>query len=60
MISLVGSMYRVSYDEDTGEHKVFTRNSGGYNDVTDSLTNDEKDQLINDLVYAIYDLVNNK
>lgn len=57
MITLKGSRFIVSYNEDSGEHNVFVRNKEGYNDVTNSLNNKEKDDLINDLIYCLADLL---
>ena len=57
MITLKGSQYRVSYDDNSGEHHVFVRNKDGYRDITNSLTDEEKDELINDLIYCIADLL---
>lgn len=53
MITLKGSRFIVSYDEDSGEHSVFVRNREGLNNVTESLRIEEKDELINDLIYCI-------
>lgn len=58
MITLKGSRFIVSYDENSGEHNVFLRNKDGYDNVTNSLGNEEKDELINDLIYCITDLIN--
>lgn len=58
MITLKGSRFIVSYDENSGEHNVFVRYKDGYKDVTNSLCNEEKDELINDLIYCITDLIN--
>jgi hypothetical protein len=57
MTTLKGSRFIVSYNEDSGEHNVFVRNKEGYNDVTNSLNNEEKDELINDLIYCLTDLL---
>lgn len=58
MITLKGSRFIVSYDENSGEHNVFVRSEDGHSDVTNSLDNEEKDELINDLIYCITDLLN--
>ena len=60
MITLKGSRFIVSYDENSGEHNVFVRNKDGYNDVTKTLDDEEKEELINDLIYCIADLINNR
>lgn len=60
MITLKGSRFIVSYDKNSGEHNVFVRNNNGYNDVTNSLDDEEKDELINDLIYCISDLINKR
>ena len=58
MVSLKGSRFVVEYDEKaTDGYKVFTRRNGEYKDITNSLTDDDKTELIGDLVYAITDLV---
>ena len=58
MISLKASRFKVEYDEKaTNGYKVFTRRMGKYEDVTDSLTDDDKEELILDLIYAVTDLV---
>lgn len=59
MVTLKGSRFIVSYDENSGEHNVFVRNKDGYNDVTKFLNNEEKEELINDLIYCITDLTKN-
>ena len=55
MISLKTSRFLVSYDND--KYKVFTRNRSGCKDVTNSLTETEKDELIEDLIYCLTDLI---
>ena len=57
MITLKCSRFIVSYNEDSSEHNVFVRNKEGYNDVTNSLNNEEKDELINNLIYCLTDLL---
>lgn len=58
MVSLKGSRFVVEYDEKaTDGYKVFARRNGEYKDITNSLTDDDKTELIGDLVYAITDLV---
>lgn len=59
MIALKGSRFTVSYNENSGEHNVFVKNKEGYNDITNSLNDEEKDELINDLIYCITDLLKN-
>lgn len=58
MITLKGSRFIVSYNENYGDHNVFVRNKDGFIDVTNSLCGEEKDELINDLIYCITDLIN--
>lgn len=58
MIALKGSRFLVSYDEDSGEHTILVKNKNGYHDVTNSLNHEEKEELINDLIYCIIDLLN--
>ena len=58
MIGLKASRFKVEYDETvTKGYKVFTRRMGKYEDVTDTLTEDDKEELILDLIYAITDLI---
>ncbi len=57
MISLVGSRFRVEYDFDNNKYKVFTRDHSGQKEVTESLSADDKEELIDDLIYAITKLV---
>lgn len=57
MISLKASRFRVSHDSD--EYHVFTNTGSGYEDVTDTLSENDKDELIDDLIYCIQDIVKN-
>ena len=57
MITLKGSRFMVSYDENSGGHSVFVKDKDSCNDVTDSLSDEEKEELINDLVYCLTDLL---
>lgn len=47
----------VSYDENSEGYSVFVRTKDGYNDVTDFLSDEEKDELINDLIYCLTDIL---
>ena len=59
MISLKASRFLVSLDKDY-EAKVFIiNNDRKYKEVTNELSEDDKDELIGDLVYAITDLMKN-
>ena len=58
MIALKGSRFAVSYSKNSGEHNVFIRTKDGYSDITNSLGAEEKEELINDLIYCITDLLN--
>lgn len=60
MISLAGSRFRVEYDFDNDEYKVFTRDHSGQKEVTESLSAEDKEELIDDLIYAITKLVTKK
>ena len=60
MISLAGSRFRVEYDFDNDEYKVFTRDHSGQKEVTESLSTEDKEELIDDLIYAITKLVTKK
>lgn len=57
MISLVGSRFRIEYDFDNNKYKVFTRDHSGQKEVTESLSVEDKEELIDDLIYAITKLV---
>lgn len=58
MVGLKASRFVVEYDEKaTDGYEVFVRRNGEYKDITNSLTDDDKTELIGDLVYAITDLV---
>lgn len=58
MISLAGSRFLVSCEDYTS--KVFINNGKEYKEVTDTLSESDKDELIDDLIYAISDLLKNK
>lgn len=53
MVSLSGSCYMVSYDMDDG-YKVFVRDRNGLKEVTNSMSEEEKEVLIDDLVLYYY------
>lgn len=55
MIRLKGSRFRVSYDGEA--YHVFTCSPNRYIEITEVLTDNDKDELIDDLVYCIQDLV---
>lgn len=55
MISLKASRFRVSHDND--EYHVFTNRGSGYEEVTDAMSENDKDELIDDLIYCIQDMV---
>lgn len=57
MILLKSSRFLVSCEDYTS--KVFINNGKEYKDITNELTEDDKDELIDDLIYAISDLVKN-
>ncbi len=60
MISLKGSRFFVSQDENSTsdmDYKVFVRNNDGYHEVTTSLNDSEKTELISDLIYCLSDLI---
>lgn len=58
MISLKGSRFLVSCEN--YESKVFINNGSKYKEVTSELSEKDKDELIDDLIYAISDLLNGK
>ena len=60
MITLKGSRFIVEQDENSNsdlDYKVFIRNKDGLQDISTTLTNDEKDELISDLIYCLGDLL---
>lgn len=58
MITLKGSRFIVEFDKNaTNGYKIFVRRSGKFEEVTNSLTDDEKKELIGDLIYSITDLL---
>lgn len=57
MISLKSSRFLVSCEDYTS--KVFITNGKEYKEITNELTEDDKNELIDDLIYAISDLVKN-
>jgi hypothetical protein len=58
MISLKASRFLVSCED--YKSKVFINNGKEYKEVTNELTEEDKDELIDDLIYAINDLMNEK
>lgn len=58
MISLQASRFLVSCRDYT--IKVFINTRKEYKDVTNTLSNSNKDELISDLIYAISKLVKDK
>lgn len=57
MISLQGSRFLVSCEN--YESKVFIDNGTEYKEVTKELSEEEKNELIDDLIYAISNLLKN-
>ncbi len=57
MISLKGSRFFVSCEDYNS--KVFINNGKEYKEVTNELSEDDKDELIDDLIYAVSDLLKN-
>lgn len=55
MISLKGSRFLVSCEN--YEPKVFVNNGKEFQEITSELSEDDKDELIDDLIYAINDLL---
>ena len=58
MISLQASRFLVSCDDYTT--KVFINTGKEYKEVTDTLSDSDKDELISDLIYEISKLVKDK
>lgn len=56
MITLKGSRFLVSCEN--YKSKVFINNGREYKEVTNELSEDDKTELIDDLIYAIIDLMN--
>lgn len=58
MITLKASRFVVECDDDADDgFKVYTKNSKGYVDITDKLTDSDRLELISNLIYAITDLL---
>ena len=57
MISLKGSRFLISCEDYNS--KVFINNGKEYEEVTNKLSEDDKTELIDDLIYAISDLMKN-
>ena len=57
MISLQGSRFLVSCEN--YESRVFINNGKEYKEVTKELSEEEKNELIDDLIYAISNLLKN-
>lgn len=59
MITLKASKYCV--DCENYESKVYVRTSPtDFKEVTNDLTDEDKDELIDDLIYAIHDILTSK
>lgn len=58
MISLQASRFLVSCEDYTT--KVFINTGKEYKEVTDTLSDSDKDELISDLIYAVSKLVKDK
>lgn len=60
MITLKGSRFIVERNEESNndtDFKVFIRQNKELKDITDSLTDDDKTELMSDLIYALDDLL---
>ena len=60
MITLKGSRFIVEQNKNSTndvDYKVFVRNKDGYHEVTTSLNDSEKTELISDLIYCLSDLL---
>ncbi len=57
MISLTGSRFLISCED--YHSKVFINNGKEYEEVTNKLSEDDKTELIDDLIYAMSDLMKN-
>lgn len=60
MITLKGSRFAVEQDKNSTsdiDFKVFVLQNKEFKDITNSLTDDDKTELISDLIYAVSDLV---
>lgn len=58
MISLQASRFLVSCEDDTT--KVFINTGKEYKEVTNTLSDSDKDELISELIYAVSELVKTK
>ncbi|MBQ8218522.1 MAG: hypothetical protein IJZ79_02120 [Bacilli bacterium] len=60
MITLKGSRFIVERDENSKtdiDFKVFISQNKEYKDITHSMTDEDKNELISDLIYAVDDLL---
>jgi hypothetical protein len=60
MITLKGSKYIVEHDDNATtdtDYKVFIRENKELKDITNALTDDDKTELISDLIYSLTDLL---
>ena len=57
MVSLKGSRFLISSEDYNS--KVFINNGKEYEEVTNKLSENDKDELIDDLIYVISDLMKN-
>jgi len=60
MITLQGSRFIVSQDKNSADdidYKVFVSGKGECKEVTTSLTDEEKTELISDLIYCLSNLL---
>lgn len=53
MITLQASRFIVDYDDSNYKYHVYTRNCNGIEEITKQLTDESKDELIEDLIYAL-------
>lgn len=53
MITLQASRFIVDYDDIDYKYHVYIRSRDGIEEVTKQITNEEKDELIEDLIYAL-------
>lgn len=58
MVELQRSRFGTSYDETTGNYRIYMKAGETYRDITQTITKSEIEELINDLIYCVHCIVN--
>lgn len=51
MIALAGSKFTVEYKDD--DYRVFIKSSYGFKEITKTISQEDKEELISDLIYVL-------